>query len=205
MALATYSDLQTELAAYLGRSDLTDKIKTFVSLAEKRFNRELRLRIMEVIDSALVTTAGVQYVALPSDFLEMRQVTLATSPPTPLSYITPDQFAIKAGDSGHPSFYSIVGNKLYFAPVPDSAYSISLTYYAAIPALSDTVTTNTLLTNHPDIYLYGALVESGPYTRTTAPVETWAAYLKQAMQNASESDRKARFTSQVGMRPIRRT
>lgn len=204
MAFSTYSDLQTELAEYLGRSDLTNKIKGFIALAEKRFNRELRLRIMEVLDNSLVTVAGTQYVALPASFLEMRQVTINGNPPTPIAYITPDRFAIKAGDSGKPTFYSIIGDKLYFAPVPDGVYSISLTYFASITPLSDGAPTNALLTSHPDIYLYGALVESGPYTRTTAPLAAWVEYLGKAMDGAGQADQKARFTSQVGMRPIRR-
>jgi hypothetical protein len=204
VALDTYANLQSEVASYLGRSDLTDKIKTFIALAEKRFNRELRLRIMEVLDNSLVTVAGTQYVALPPSFLEMRQVTINGSPPTPLAYITPDRFAIQAGESGRPSFYSIVGDKLYFAPVPDGVHSISLTYYSAITPLSDAAPTNSLLTNHPDIYLYGALVESGPYTRTTAPLAAWVEYLTKAIDGAGQADQRARFTSQVGMRPIRR-
>jgi hypothetical protein len=204
MALDTYSGLQTEVASYLGRSDLTDKIKTFVALAEKRFNRELRLRIMETKNDALVTVAGTSYVALPSDFREMRQVSVSGNLPTMLSYITPDQLTVRLADTGKPDSYTVIGEKLYFAPVPDAVYTLSLTYYAAVAALSDAAPTNALLTNHPDIYLYGALVESGPYTRTTAPVETWANYLKEAMANATQADQKSRYTGQINMRPIRK-
>lgn len=204
MAFSTYSELQAEIADYLGRPDLTSKIVGFITLAEKRFNRELRLRIMEKLDNSLNTAAGVQSVALPADFLEMRQVTLTANPPTPLAYITPDRFAIRAGEGGQPTAYSIIGQSLYLAPVPDAAYDISLTYYASVPALSDAAPTNDLLTYYPDIYLYGALVESGPYTRTTAPLAAWVEYLSKAMDGASKADQRGRFTAQVGMRPIRR-
>lgn len=204
MALDTYANLQAEIASYLGRSDLTDKIKTFISLAEKRFNRELRLRIMETKNDALATVAATSYVSLPSNFLEMRQVSISGNLPTMLSYITPDQLTVRLAETGKPDAYTVIGDKLYFAPVPDAVYTLSLTYYASIAALSDSATTNALLTNHPDIYLYGALVESGPYTRTTAPVETWASYLKEAMANATQADQKSRYTGQINMRPIRR-
>ena len=40
----SYSDLKTQVANYLARQDLTDKIPTFIELAEIRLNRDLRLR-----------------------------------------------------------------------------------------------------------------------------------------------------------------
>ena len=45
--LTTYDGLQAAIADYLGRSDLTERIPTFIALAERRMNRELRLRVME--------------------------------------------------------------------------------------------------------------------------------------------------------------
>ena len=46
MAINTYSTLQTAVANWLDRDDLTDRIPEFVSLAEATFNRTLRLRAM---------------------------------------------------------------------------------------------------------------------------------------------------------------
>ena len=43
-AFTSYANLQTNIADYLARSDLTAKIPMFISLAEKRLNRDLRLR-----------------------------------------------------------------------------------------------------------------------------------------------------------------
>jgi len=47
MAISTYSELQTAVANWLDRDDLTDRIPEFIALAEARFNRVLRLRSME--------------------------------------------------------------------------------------------------------------------------------------------------------------
>jgi hypothetical protein len=46
MALNNYSDLKTSVANYLGRSDLTSAIPDFITLAEIRLARQLRLRQM---------------------------------------------------------------------------------------------------------------------------------------------------------------
>ena len=43
-AFTSYANLKTNIADYLARQDLADKIPMFISLAEKRLNRDLRLR-----------------------------------------------------------------------------------------------------------------------------------------------------------------
>ena len=45
--LTTFKGLCEAVADYLGREDLTERIPTFIRLAEQRMNRELRLRVME--------------------------------------------------------------------------------------------------------------------------------------------------------------
>jgi hypothetical protein len=75
MAFSTYSELKTTIASYLARSDLTAMIPTFIQLAELRLRRELRTRQMLVVATAN-TTGGDSTVGLPTDFLEMRDITL---------------------------------------------------------------------------------------------------------------------------------
>jgi hypothetical protein len=44
MAIGTYSELQTAVANWLGRDDLTDRIPEFIDLAEARLSRALEPR-----------------------------------------------------------------------------------------------------------------------------------------------------------------
>ena len=44
-------------------------------------------------------------------------------------------------------------------------------------ALTDLAPTNWLLTKHPDVYLYGALLESAPYTKEDERINVWGAGL----------------------------
>ena len=55
MAINTYATLQTAVANWLDRSDLTDRIPEFIALAEARMNRNLRLALMLNVDQ---TTLG---------------------------------------------------------------------------------------------------------------------------------------------------
>ena len=89
MAISTYSELQTAAANWLDRDDLTNRITEFVSLAEATFNRVLRLRAMETT-AADTTPSGSKEEPLPTNYLQMREIHLTTSPIVSLSYITPE-------------------------------------------------------------------------------------------------------------------
>ena len=65
MAISTYSELQTAVANWLDRDDLTARIPEFIVLAEARYNRELRIRGMETIVD-ISTVAGTRSYALPT-------------------------------------------------------------------------------------------------------------------------------------------
>ena len=95
MAIGTYAELQTAVANWLDRGDLTERIKEFIGLAEARMNRVLRLQLMVSIDTTTLggsstLVAGTRDYALPSGYLQMVDFALTTDPITPLSYITPE-------------------------------------------------------------------------------------------------------------------
>ena len=79
MAISTYSELKTAVSNWLNRSDLDLRIPEFIDLAEAGFNRMLRTRDQMTRST---TTASTQYVTLPDDFLQARNVNI-TSTSTP--------------------------------------------------------------------------------------------------------------------------
>lgn len=164
MALANYTDLQTSIANWLVRTDLTAVIPDFITLAEERIARDIRAR-RQVVNAVLPTTAGVQSVTLPADFLEAENISItSTSPQASLSVVTPEIMDRKfpAGDyTGQPVVYCYLGNTIQFGPTPDAVYNISLDYYQRLNLASST--TNWLLSAHPSIYLNACLVEASAY------------------------------------------
>lgn len=140
VAISDYASLQSAVADYLIRSDLTTQIQLWVSLAEAKFNRDIRNRKMEQRTTA-PTTSGSAYIALPSDFLEIRKASLLTNPVRPLTFRTPTQMDWLHRDQtpSIPNAYTIINGELKLSPVPDSVYSIELLYYQQIPALASVV------------------------------------------------------------------
>ena len=195
MAINTYSTLQTAVANWLDRNDLTDRVPEFISLAEATFNRVLRLRAMETT-VADATPSGSKEDALPTGYLQMREIHLATTPVVSLAYITPEiMYRIRAGStSGKPNSYTIVGDNILFGPTPDGAYDYSMTYYKAFDALSDAAPTNWLITNAPDLYLYGALLQAEPFLMNDERVALWERGVRQVINDLQQQDDKDRHS-----------
>ncbi len=192
MALTNYTELQASVADFLNRSDLTDVIPDFIRMTEAELNRVLRTREMSVRTQGPISK---QYVKLPVDFLGLRNIELMTSPVTVLEYRNLQNLdAHRALDAtGKPIYYSIMQNNIEFAPVPDSEYTLEIVYYQALPALADN-TTNWLLDSHPDIYLYGSLLQSAPYLQADERIGVWAGKFQQILEQLKTSDEKARFS-----------
>ena len=154
----TYSELKTRIASYLNRSDLTSELDGFIDQTEAELNRMLRTADMVKRATA---TAELQYLSLPTDWLEAINVEIASNNFQPVlqqSIESLDMYrAANDNQTGQPIYFALVDNTMEFAPSPDKSYTLQLTYYARLASLSDSNTTNFVSNNHPDVYLYGAL------------------------------------------------
>ena len=195
MAISTYDELKTAVANWLDRDDLTDRIPEFIALAEARMNRVLRLRMMESKYTAS-TVASQRNYALPTGYIQMRNFQINTSPVTPLQYVSPEIYDRLWGGStgGTPQFYTIITNEIQLGPIPGSVLTLEMLFYKKITALSGTNTTEQMLTNNPDIYLYGALLEAEPFIMNDERVGLWAKGFQQAVADLQEQDNKDRHS-----------
>jgi hypothetical protein len=195
MAIGTYAELQTAVANWLDRGDLTDRIVEFIDLAEARMNRNLRLRLMETTATGTLT-GGTRDYDLPTDFIQAREFHLTTTPLTPLSYITPELMTRIWGGStsGTPEVFTVRADKFRLGPAPASGDGYSMLYYKKIPALTPAATTNDMLTNNPDVYLYGCLLEAEPFLMNDERVPLWATAYQQAVTDLQVQDNKDRHS-----------
>ena len=195
MAISTYSELQTAVANWLDRDDLSARIPEFISLAEARFNRLLRLRSMESKQTAS-TVGGQRNYNLPASYIQMRNFQLNTSPLTTLSYVTPEIYDRVWGGStgGIPKFYTIVADEISLGPIPGSVLTMEMLFYRRFDNLSASTTTNWLLTYAPDIYLYASMLEAEPFIMNDERVPLWATALERAITDMQEQDNKDRHS-----------
>jgi len=195
MSLSTYSDLQTSIANYLARSDLTSQIPDFITFAENRLRRELRIRQM-LKSVTTATVANDSTVELPSDFLQVRDFVVVTNPLTPLSYSSPSSLSNdpRASEVGVPKSYTILANDFQMSPVPDAVYTVKLLYFAAPAYLSSSNTTNVFLTTAPDALLYASLIEAEPYLMNDARINTWGTMYDRAIASLAKSDEEGQYS-----------
>jgi hypothetical protein len=99
-----------------------------------------------------------------------------------------DNLAAQYPSSGKPRFFTVAGGQFRFLPVPDSSYTGELAYYAKLSKLSDSNTTNWLLTAAPDAYLYGTLMQAAPYLQDDARIATWSALYSSALEDLQVAD-----------------
>jgi len=206
MPFTTYTDLKTSIANYLARTDLTSQIPDFITLAENRLRRELRMRQMLKLVYA-TTIANESTLSLPIDFLEIRDLHLNNTPITALQYLSPSVFYRNADVTtvGVPSKYTVLANDFQFARIPDSEYNVRMLYYAAPTYLSDSNTSNVFLVNCPDALLYASLGEAEPYIMNDERLQTWAALYQKAVDTINRSDEKQEYAGvPIAMTLVRR-
>ena len=172
MGLATFSELKAALADWLVRDDATSQIVDFIELAEADMNRQLQHWRME--ETATLSVSG-QYTALPADFLAVKSASIDSDRLELASQaFIQQQTQLTNGQTGKPQYYAITDGQFEVYPQPDDTYSVALVYREAIPALSDSNTTNWILDNFPDAYLYGALHHGSMWERDFAAADAWA-------------------------------
>ena len=128
------------------------------------------------VNSTDTTVSGTKYISLPTGFLEFIAIqNTSASPQTELQYMAPNELNRVYVDAGKslPVYYTIIGDKVYFGPTPDNTYTINMYYYKRITGLSDSNTTNDILTNYQELYLYGSLLEATPFIQNDERLPVW--------------------------------
>jgi len=201
MTITNYGTLKTAIADTLNRQDLTSVIPQFVTLAQAQFNRRIR-SFRQITRGSL--TIDAQFEALPADWLETIRITMDASPIRVLTQISMDDLtryrtAID-NTTDAPVYFAHNGTDIELFPTPSTSYTAEITYYARMTALSADGDTNWLLTNHPDVYLYGSLVHTAPYLKDDARIVIWSGLLDQALDQIENESAAARFGSPLRMR-----
>ena len=202
MAISTYAELQTAVAAWAHR-DVT-QIVDFITLAEVRINALLDSRLAEV-ESTLTATIGSRYITLPSDFNSVYNLWLTTyQPRREIKYELPE-LMVTTTSSGQPYLFTIDGANIAFERPADIAYTFTLRYQNGYDIA--VTSTNNILTNYPDTYLFGALVESCLFSREDPSIfeQKFQAAIDRAQESEEKNKRLATFSSDISLARKRRS
>lgn len=159
----TYAELKTNIADYLHRTDLTDKIPLFVTLAESSLFRSLDVKELETVYE---DATDEDYASLPPDFGALSKITISTGGrETTLDYLA----GADQSSTPHPTHYAYENGQIRIYGA-GSGVDYKLYYKAKLTPLSNTVQSNWLLQNAADLYLYAGALEAAKYLRNAGEV-----------------------------------
>ena len=207
MPLTNLSELRSAIADFgTGRTDLTSQtIDNFITLAEHDIEHgtytegggvvspALRVRSMEA--GVNLTLTG-EFTNLPADYLQMREVSwVSVTNKPPLKYVTPEAFdsTFRSTSSGPAKVWTIVGSQLRVGPAASASDVLRITYYASLPPLVDHGT-NWLMTNFPNVYLYGSLRHLAPYIGAMDFLPVWQSAFMSAAWSVIRSQNAGSFS-----------
>jgi hypothetical protein len=184
MSISTYSELKTAIAGWLHRSDLTSVLADFVTLSESKFNRRLRTRQQETAFSGTPTSYEI---AIPSDLAAVRKL-----------WRTSDRWELIQRPIDTLTFLQEGGQSTGFAItdafVFDGTSEVGGIYFAKITALSDSQTTNWLLTAYPDLYLWAGLSEAAFYSKDLNAAAMWTERTDALIKEINGTSQRDKFS-----------
>lgn len=186
MAITTYAELQDAVANWLDRSDLTDRIPEFIQLAEADINARFEHRDIEST-TTLTPVVGSHEIDLPAGYrspLNLWGLWAGAAGTFEVRAVIREAMHITTVNS-IPSAWCIDGDTIYFdcPNISASGYAFLFRWQGGV-ALSDATTTNLVLENYPNVYLFGALKEAAPFLRDPEALSMWEAKYEDAIGKA---------------------
>lgn len=187
----TYTTLQANVADWLSRADLTSQIPVFIQNWETDFYSDPE-NWGSWMESALSVVLSGNVAALPTDYLglriayfsgyrELKRVSLEQL------YERYSRGSVNAS-AGIAKFIARNGSNFEFGPAIQSGTLIG-TYYAkptAIRSASADAASHFLITDFPNLCLYGSLLQAKGLSQDDAKVMLW----KAAFDEASDTYRR---------------
>lgn len=156
--MPTYLEIQQRVTLdCLNRIDLIPEAKRAIQSMIRRYEKQ-RWWFNET-STAVNCSAGQAFVVAPSDLLAPQELRVSLNSDRcqlrDLDY-SDLQDQNDSSATGRPIWYCHFGENFLLAPIPDSAYPITVTYLQKLSALSADSDTNSFLSAMEDCIVYGA-------------------------------------------------
>jgi hypothetical protein len=192
---STYAELKDQVRNFINKPDIDQTIDTFIDLAEADIARKVRHWKME---KRATVQLDDQYSRVPTDWLESIRFYLSGGDTYELELASRAELLSRrmnsVNTSGRPKYYTMSDGAFEIYPTPDAAYTAELLYFSQNTALSDENTSNWLLSDYPDVYLYGTLAHTAPFLGEDQRLPIWAQLYQSALDGVNMASEKARYS-----------
>lgn len=186
--ITNYATLQTAVADWLARGDLSSYIPGFIQNWEEKFYRQPK-NFGRFMEASFAGTIASSVLAVPSDYLGLKYAYVNTSPASRLDRVSLNQLYgtyPRNFDTGLPRWIARDLTNFVFGPAPDSDYDIAGVYYAKPTLIRDftaDAAAHWIIINAPDLALYGSLLQATPFLRNDARIQTWQSFYNDSLQD----------------------
>ena len=206
MALSNYTELQTAVQTELkfSESGFVAAIPDMIKRAEVKVNRRVRLREMEQLAYATyaagTTALADRLLALPTGYIEL--INLRVRPATgtddsyvPVRYVDPGRISDYYSTTSDGTLYYTLRDQLEFATPVGTDHRVMMHFIKKWDIATDS--TNWLLTNYPDVYLYGALSEAEGFLRNDERIPLWKGMFALALDDLDKLSERGRDDAEL--------
>lgn len=188
-----FDQLAETVVDYGHAPSLLERAKTlFIPLAGVRIGRDLKTRANEASIDIDSEVSG-HPIPVPDDFGSIRAVQ---------AFYAGEPYTLKARDEtgftkvppsgGDPSHYLISVNQISIRPYRSGIFRLK---YYSIPKLDSITTTNAVLKQFPQVYLYAALVELQVWRQDAAQRENALGAYSAEIFETNKAERRARMNA----------
>jgi hypothetical protein len=192
VAITTFVELKTAVDSFLHRTDLQNYYTTFIDLTEADIRSDIKTRAQETQATGTVSSGAIAH---PSGLISVNRLVVDDYV---LNYVTQAQFAERERLDSDDTVYTSIGTNFYVLTGTDYV----LDYVAKFTGLSADSDTNWLLTNYPDVYLYGMLKHAAIWMQDDQATVKFAEMYKGSVSRVLLKERQATFTGgSLAIRP----
>lgn len=203
MTISTYSELQTAVGNWLNDSTLTVRVPEFIALTEAEIRRRLAVEPVRPMLTISPVTIDSEFETFPADFVGAESFRVVVNSGSSDIDFTSNQnlIGMKARETqarleleallgvtnAPPRYYSLTKDSFWFFPTPTTSWTAYLSYWAELPALSVSNTSNWLLAKHVDVYLFGTLAQAEAFGWNTEGASDWVSAFDAAIARVGAS------------------
>jgi len=205
VALSNYTELQAAIRVEMGGVSTgglsADALTDAIDRAEAKISRRARLREAEKIATATYQTSSQaiedRRIALPTgyvEFLDLRwkKASQADTAYTDAFYVAPERIHEYYGRTDG-LWYTLRSQIEFNRHTGGVEYELMMHYFKRWDIATDA--TNWLLTNYPDVYLYGACMEAAVHMRDDPAATAYKTLFDQALAEMNELSERGRDDS----------
>lgn len=204
MAIADYSTLQTAVANWLARADLTNNIPDFIQLGEKRIWRDIKHPLMITSDTEFLSSgspyaSGRIVLSSYQDLISLISLRVTYGGiEIDLEPLPPSQLTNESLNTAPRGYVMTEANIYIVGGAGDEQYSMQ--YWSSGNPVSDSNPGK--IAQWPDLYLYAALLESAPFLKQDNRIGVWAQGYQNAVDAINRIGVEARFNNSARIKPV---